>query len=398
MAGPDVEGCRSPSENGSVNAKGWQRRWISVALATCLILVTAYVVAAMVDSSTPHRRLALDEDDTQEQDPKLEASKKLHQWWEDVEEMQKEVQEFQSEANEKSVDELVHLARVKDLLAELQKQVPAYTPPPPPVTPWDYSKDANGPANWGNLSPDYQACSTGKSQSPINIELDLQAADLPSIGWHLAEDTKFQVRPKKGGSTIAGREFYDGHTFEVDELGRPSMTIGGVDYFLEEFHFHTPAEHAVAGRHFAAEIQFSHASADGQRLVVAAFFHRGHRSPPFLEQLVAEAIPKATAVPQQLVELKFESIAQSILVGSVPSKPVPAKEFVPNFKNYFQYSGSLSTPPCTEGVTWVVFKNAVHIAEADLAVLKALEGTNVRPIQPLDGRKVLDVGGVGADN
>ena len=91
-----------------------------------------------------------------------------------------------------------------------------------------------------------------------------------------------------------------------------------------------------------------------------------------------------------------QSIAQEVLVGTVPTKLEAADEFVPNFKNYYQYSGSLTTPPCSEGVTWVVLKNPVAIEESDLAALSALEGKDNRPVQPLNGRVVLDVGGVGS--
>ena len=195
--------------------------------------------------------------------------------------METEVQQFQSEANEKSVDELVHLERVKDLLAELQKQVPEYTPPPPALN-WAYGKGPDGPANWANLSPDFQLCSDGKAQSPINIELDLTAAELPSLGWQLPGETPFKVKANKGSSVLTGREFYDGHTFEVDDLGEPVMTVDGTDYVLEEFHFHTPSEHAVAGRHYDAEIQFVHVEKgkegsndpSARRLIAAAFFQK----------------------------------------------------------------------------------------------------------------------------
>ncbi len=215
------------------------------------------------------------------QDPKAVASEKLHNWWSEVKEMQDQVQQFQAEANEKSVDELVHLARVKDLLAELQKQVPEYTPPPPLMS-WGYGKGPDGPANWATLSPDFETCSTGKSQSPINIELDLTAAELPSLGWQLSSESSFKVKANKGTSALTGREFYDGHTFEVDDLGEPVMTVDGIDFVLEEFHFHTPSEHAVAGRHYDAEIQFVHVEKgqegskdpSARRMIAAAFFQK----------------------------------------------------------------------------------------------------------------------------
>ncbi len=221
------------------------------------------------------------------QDPKAVASEKLHNWWSEVKEMQDQVQQFQAEANEKSVDELVHLARVKDLLAELQKQVPEYTPPPPLMS-WGYGKGPDGPANWATLSPDFELCSSGKSQSPINIELDLTAAELPSLGWQLSSESSFKVKANKGTSALTGREFYDGHTFEVDDLGEPVMTVDGIDFVLEEFHFHTPSEHAVAGRHYDAEIQFVHVEKGQEgskdlsvrRMIAAAFFQKVKPSVP----------------------------------------------------------------------------------------------------------------------
>jgi carbonic anhydrase len=319
-----------------------------------------------------------------------EASTKLGTWWKEVTEMQSEVKKFQTEANDKAVDELVHLERVKDLLVELKKQVPLEEPPKA----WGYTGDA-GPEYWADLDPTYKTCGTGKEQSPINFELDLKEAQLPSIGWNLQDNSASVSATTK--SDEAGREFYNGHTFEVEDVGSPTIVLDGITYTLKQFYTHTPSEHKVAGRHFDMEMHFVHsAEVDGvtKLAVVACFYEKGDRSPTFIKQLMRQALPKASADPQALTpELDFRSIAQEVLVGTVPSKLEAANEFVPNFKNYFTYSGSLTTPPCTEGVKWVVLKNPVSIEEVDVAALKALEGKNNRPVQPLNGRVVQDVGG-----
>ena len=319
-----------------------------------------------------------------------EASSKLSKWWKEVGEMQTEVKKFQTEANDKAVDELVHLERVKDLLVELKKQVPMEEPPKQ----WGYTGD-EGPAHWAELDPAYKTCAEGKSQSPINIELDLKQAELPSIGWNLQTGETAVTATTE--SSEEGRELYNGHTFEVEDVGAPTIVLDGITYTLQQFHTHTPSEHKVAGRHYDMEMHFVHsAEVDGvtKLAVVACFFERGDRSPSFIKKLMRDALPKVAAEAAPLAPgLDFRSIAQEVLVGTVPSKLEAADEFVPNFKNYYTYGGSLTTPPCTEGVTWVVLKNPVSIEGVDVDSLKSLEGKNNRPVQPLNGRIVQDVGG-----
>ncbi|EKX44650.1 hypothetical protein GUITHDRAFT_109427 [Guillardia theta CCMP2712] len=371
------------------NAAGWEgRRWgrgrgaiaaTSAALLLCLVVLV---------SIGGRKTSVLQEEGT---DSKMEAAEKLAKWSKEVNDLEAEVKKFEVEANEKAVDELVHLAKVKDLLNQLKDQVPLEAPPKP----WSY-EGATGPDHWAELSSDYQLCGTGQQQSPINIELDLQQASLPSLGWVLPKDNA-AVTTKTGDSALAGREFYNGHTFEVESLGSPTLLLGGVTYTLEQFHFHTPSEHKVAGRHYDMEMHFVHsAMVDGQKklAVIAAFFEVGDNSPAFVKQLFETALPSVSSNPTALApNLDFRGIAQEVLVGTVPTKLESANEFVPNFKNYFQYTGSLTTPPCTEGVTWVVLKNPVDITAADLSAIQNLEGKNSRPTQPLNGRVVLDVGG-----
>jgi len=321
---------------------------------------------------------------------KTEAAEKLQKWSKEVDELQVEVKKFQSQANNKAVDELVHLARVKDLLKELKEQVPL-APPEPKKVHWGYEGE-EGPEHWAELSPDFQTCGTGKSQSPINFELNIEEAPLPSIGWELSEQVAVTTK-----APAVGKEFYNGHTFEVEDLGSPTLLLDGTTYSLVQFHFHTPSEHKVAGKHYDMECHFVHtAEVDGvtKLAVVGVFFEVGSgSSPAFIKKLFREALPKATEEPTMLIsEFEFRSISQEVLVGSVPTKLEAADAFVPNFKNYFKYQGSLTTPPCTESVQWIVLKNPVNLEQQDLDAIKTLEGKNNRPTQPLNGRTVLDVG------
>eukprot|EP00286_Rhodomonas_abbreviata_P006805 CAMPEP_0181325138 /NCGR_PEP_ID=MMETSP1101-20121128/20755_1 /TAXON_ID=46948 /ORGANISM="Rhodomonas abbreviata, Strain Caron Lab Isolate" /LENGTH=421 /DNA_ID=CAMNT_0023433405 /DNA_START=6 /DNA_END=1271 /DNA_ORIENTATION=- len=329
---------------------------------------------------------------TQLSNPRQEAAENLQAWSKEVDTMEDQVKEFQAKANSKAINELVHLERVKDLLEELKKQVPE-TPAPQPIH-WGYGDGPNGPAHWGEINAKYETCATGKEQSPINFELNIKDAALPSLGWEFPASSG--VSAVKGASSKLGREFYNGHTFEVEDVGGPTLLLDGTTYALQQFHMHTPSEHKVAGKHFDMEMHFVHsAEVDGQTklAVVAVFFQTGDSTPSEIKKLLG-TLPQVTDTPQAHVDdFEFKGLAQAVLVGSVPSKLEAADAFVPNFKNYFKYGGSFTTPPCTEGVTWVVFKNAVNIEAADLQAVQGLEGKNNRPVQPLNGREVLDVGG-----
>lgn len=191
-------------------------------------------------------------------------------------------------------------------------------------------------------------------------------------------------------------ELFNGHTYQVEHI-RATLSFGNTLYTLKQFHMHTASEHTFNGGHYDLEMQFVHTAEapDGSEkvLVVACFFQavEGSTSPQFFKELVA-AIPALTDRPQMdtpnNVPINFKDMAQQVLVGGISTNGQQDSDFLPNFKNYFAYTGSFTTPPCTEGVQWVLLRNPVFVAPADVAKIKALEGANFRPTQPVNGRKV----------
>jgi carbonic anhydrase len=135
--------------------------------------------------------------------------------------------------------------------------------------------------------------------------------------------------------TRQAKEFYNGHTFEVEGLGAPTMVLDGITYTLAQFHTHTPSEHKVAGRHYDMEMHFVHtATVDGvlKRAVVGAFYEKGDSSPRFIKQLMRDALPKATGEPQVLapgVDFRVCSSSPSPhvpLPAPAPAHPVKPQE------------------------------------------------------------------------
>jgi len=260
---------------------------------------------------------------------------------------------------------------------------------------WTY-EGTSGPDAWGSIcDAKYPTCSAGKSQSPIDVVTgSLSTAVSPqTLGWNIPDRsaTEFANYVKgRGGDTA--NELYNGHTFQVEHMAA-TMTYDNVVYKLKQFHMHTASEHTVDGKHSDLEIQFVHttddASAASKVLVVAAFFKvdAGQGSPNFLRALV-KAIPKLTDVPTAVVPVDFAEIAQTIMIGSLPHRGANAADFTPNFKNYMTYSGSFTTPPCTESVQWVLLRNPIFIYGEDAKALHTLLGDNYRPVQPLNGRVV----------
>jgi carbonic anhydrase len=219
---------------------------------------------------------------------------------------------------------------------------------------WSYGASHGGPAKWSELSPDYAACGVGKHQSPIDIK-GAKKADLPPI----------QLGYQPSQPSVVN----NGHTIQVNLPPGNSITVGDHKYDLAQFHFHTPSEEAVSGKRAPLVAHFVHKDADGKLAVVAVLFDVGAENAalaPVFANLPAEESSSAT-----LAEVKLD-----------PAAVLPAK------RGYYEFEGSLTTPPCSEGVRWLVLQQRSTISKAQLAAFQKLYPANARPLQPLNGREI----------
>jgi len=222
---------------------------------------------------------------------------------------------------------------------------------------WAYEGE-NGPQNWGKLKPEFNVCAIGKRQSPINIE---ESATLQGP----AEPLQFNYTASSG--TVVN----NGHTIQVDLYGDNSLTVRGMTYKLVQFHFHTPSEEQVNYRNYAMVVHLVHKSNDGQLAVVAVLLDPG---------LANNLIDKVwTYMPLDLNDRV-----------RMPAGIINMNELLPKDQRYYQFMGSLTTPPCTEGVLWLVLKQPTTVSREQLKLFSQLFPNNARPVQPVNGRAVRD--------
>jgi len=222
-------------------------------------------------------------------------------------------------------------------------------------THWSYSGQ-EGPNEWGKLDSRYGICSSGKTQSPIDIR-DAKKADLPALKFNYASAPLSIVD--------------NGHTIQVNYSPGSTLIVGNKTYTLKQLHFHHPSEENVNGHAYDMVAHLVHADDGGHLAVVAVFFEKGKAND--LIDLVWKNIPKE----------KEKAI-------DVSGATVNATDLLPNDRGYYTFAGSLTTPPCSEGVTWYVMKNPVPLSEAQVGAFARLYPTNARPIQASNGREILE--------
>ena len=219
---------------------------------------------------------------------------------------------------------------------------------------WEYSGEA-GPENWAKLSPEYGACA-GKNQSPINLS-GLIDAKLKPIAFSY----------KAGTTEILN----NGHTVQVNAAEGSSITVDGIQFDLKQFHFHAPSENLINGKSYPLEAHLVHADKDGNLAVVAVMFNAGTAS---------AALEKAWA---QMPKNSGDKVDLSAKLSPL--------DLLPKNRDYYRFNGSLTTPPCSEGVRWLVMKHPASASKEQIETFAhVMHHPNNRPVQAVNARPVLE--------
>lgn len=216
---------------------------------------------------------------------------------------------------------------------------------------WDYG-DEHGPGVWGSLSPDYALCSSGTRQSPVNLTRPFQASfsrlqfEWRATSWNVVNN---------------------GHTIQLEGENAGDLVIEERPYALQGVHFHAPSEHTINGRHFPMEAHFVHKDEDGRLAVLAVMVEIGERNSIF--RSIMRIAPESDGTA---------SLGLGTIIGLVPMR-----------SRFYRYFGSLTTPPCSEGVLWTVLEDPITATEDDIERFTDLYSANARPVQPLMERFLL---------
>lgn len=219
---------------------------------------------------------------------------------------------------------------------------------------WSYS-GSQGPEYWGKLAPEFSICSTGKNQSPINLT-GMVEGELPML---------------KVDYKVAGHEVINnGHTIQINYASGNYMRVGDQSFALKQVHFHSPSDNTIEGRSYPLEVHFVHADKNGNLAVIAVMLEAGK---PNVE------LQKAWA------EMPMEKGGKAVL-----KEAVDAGKLLPQDLGYYRYNGSLTTPPCSEGVSWFVMKNADTTSKEQVdKFVRAMKHANNRPVQPVNARVII---------
>ena len=218
---------------------------------------------------------------------------------------------------------------------------------------WTYS-GPTGTEKWGTLSPEFATCGTGQRQSPIDIRRTVRA-DLPSIG--------FAYKP------VPLSIVDNGHSIKVDTPGAGGITVEGESYDLVQFDFHKPSEVKINGKAYDMAVHMIHQSKAGKLAVVAVMIEAGKEQS--LIRTLWTHLPLEQNTPVSRPEVKID-----------PTQLLPAK------RNYYTFLGSLTTPPCSEGVLWLVLKTPLAVSKEQLAGFGTIYKSNVRPVQAVNNRLI----------
>ncbi len=231
-------------------------------------------------------------------------------------------------------------------------------------THWGYEGD-DGPSNWASLDPVYATCGNGKHQSPVNI-----------VRSDVGEGVTFSFDYKKAPSFhIAHNEHMEeiidnGHTIQVTVEEGSEVTINGKAFALKQFHFHTPSEHTIDGEHYPMEMHMVHQSPDKSLAVVAVLFEEGEVPNENFNEIIAH-------IPASKGDAKHVSDTDLEIKAALPSEMAA-----------YHYVGSLTTPPCSENVQWLVLRKPFSLTPEQIEAFSSKIAKNNRPVQALNDRMV----------
>jgi len=229
---------------------------------------------------------------------------------------------------------------------------------------WHYEGD-EGPAHWGTISAKFASCESGRAQSPIDIVAPARGEASSAIVLNFAPATLRIVHHEHVADAIN-----NGHTIQVNYSEGDTLTVGGRAYQLVQYHFHAPSEHTVNGMHFPMEMHLVHTNADGQLAVIGALITEGPHNAAF--DPIWANLPATMGVEHHLEHVNVDVDA-----------------LLPQARTTYRYQGSLTTPPCSEGVQWFVMTTPIALSAAQIGAFTALFHGNNRPVQSLNERPVL---------
>ncbi|WP_040942040.1 carbonic anhydrase [Xanthomonas campestris] len=221
---------------------------------------------------------------------------------------------------------------------------------------WGYT-GPEGAEHWAELAKENALCGNGQQNSPIDLKDAIDA-------------TLGKLKLDYGAVPLVVRN--TGHSIQLDLHAGGTMRVGGKQYDALQPHFHHPSEHLLKGRRFPMEAHIVHQGPDGTLGVLAIFFETGKANPAF--QRVLDAMPSDKNQTRQVADAL-----------------VRASDFLPpaNQRSFYRYEGSLTTPPCSETVDWVVLSQPVQVSREQINAFERVYPFNARPLQPLDRRFLL---------
>ncbi|MFS0689899.1 carbonic anhydrase family protein [Sporosarcina sp. 179-K 8C2 HS] len=225
---------------------------------------------------------------------------------------------------------------------------------------WSYDEET-GPDNWGELDPTYSACTEGNEQSPINIEFSQVKTSEELDNFKIQyEPTQFSI-------------VNNGHSVQANPATpNNSIVVEGTEYKLAQFHFHTPSEHQINGQNMDMELHLVHQDADGGLAVLGLMIKEGKEN----EKLA----PIWDVLPLNETENDNDL-----------NKTIDLHDLLPSDQTTYYYNGSLTTPPCSEKVKWIVFEEPIEMSKEQIQAYQQIFPENQRPVQPLNEREIIEV-------